>query len=166
MALDKMVDSTQLDADLTSVADAIRAKSGGSGQLAFPAGFVSEIQAIPSGGGGAGIISSDNYDFVFGIVTVGANTVSKALQVGYYLLGLLGENPAGSLVKNWWGIVDWDGTTVNNLAFCTDQNGANFYRFRNGSFTSVSNSQSYDALIRSGDKYLIAAMYWKGGPTV
>lgn len=38
--------------DLTSVADAIRAKSGGSSQLAFPAGFVSEIQAIPSGGGG------------------------------------------------------------------------------------------------------------------
>ena len=46
------VDSTQLDSDLTSVADAIRAKSGGSSQLAFPAGFVSEIQAIPSGGGG------------------------------------------------------------------------------------------------------------------
>ncbi len=52
MALDKMVDSTQLDSDLTSVADAIRAKSGGSGQLAFPSGFVSEIGNIPSGGGG------------------------------------------------------------------------------------------------------------------
>lgn len=52
MALDKLVDSSQLDSDLTSVADAIRAKSGGSSQLAFPAGFVSEIQAIPSGGGG------------------------------------------------------------------------------------------------------------------
>lgn len=51
MALDKLVDSTQLDADLTSVANAIRAKSGGSSQLAFPAGFVSEISNIPSGGG-------------------------------------------------------------------------------------------------------------------
>ena len=51
MAYDKVVDSTQLDADLTSVANAIRAKSGGSSQLAFPAGFVSAIQAIPSGGG-------------------------------------------------------------------------------------------------------------------
>lgn len=39
-------------ADLTSVANAIRTKSGGSGQLAFPSGFVSEIGAIPSGGGG------------------------------------------------------------------------------------------------------------------
>lgn len=52
MAVDKLVDSTQLDSDLTSVADAIRAKSGGSASLAFPAGFVSEIQAIPSGGSG------------------------------------------------------------------------------------------------------------------
>lgn len=50
MSVDKLVDSTQLDSDLTSVANAIRAKSGGSGQLAFPAGFVSEIGNIPSGG--------------------------------------------------------------------------------------------------------------------
>ena len=50
MAVDKLVDSAQLDFDLTSVANAIRAKSGGSGQLAFPSGFVSEIGNIPSGG--------------------------------------------------------------------------------------------------------------------
>lgn len=49
MSVDKLVDSSQLDTDLTSVANAIRAKSGGSSQLAFPAGFVSEIQAIPTG---------------------------------------------------------------------------------------------------------------------
>ena len=51
MSVDKLVDSTQLDSDLTSVANAIRAKSGGSSQLAFPAGFVSEIGNIPGGGG-------------------------------------------------------------------------------------------------------------------
>ena len=53
MALIKLVDSAQLDADLTSVANAIRTKSGGSSQLAFPSGFISEIGNIPSGGGGA-----------------------------------------------------------------------------------------------------------------
>lgn len=46
MAVDKLVDSTKLDSDLTSVANAIRSKSGGSGQLAFPAGFVSAINGI------------------------------------------------------------------------------------------------------------------------
>lgn len=49
MAVDKLVDSTQLDADLTSVANAIRTKGGTSAQMAFPAGFVSAVQAIPTG---------------------------------------------------------------------------------------------------------------------
>lgn len=42
-----LVDST----DLTSVADAIRTKGGTSAQLEFPAGFVSAVEAIPTGGG-------------------------------------------------------------------------------------------------------------------
>ena len=49
MALDKLVDSSQLDADLTSVANAIRTKGGTSAQLAFPEDFVSAVQAIPTG---------------------------------------------------------------------------------------------------------------------
>ena len=49
MAVDKLVDSTQLDADLTSVANAIRAKSGGSNSLAFPSEFITEIASIPTG---------------------------------------------------------------------------------------------------------------------
>lgn len=39
-------------ADLTAVADAIRAKGGTSAQLVYPSGFVSAIQAIQTGGGG------------------------------------------------------------------------------------------------------------------
>lgn len=46
MALDKLVDSAQLDAGLTSIANAIRAKGGTSAQLVFPQGFVSAINAI------------------------------------------------------------------------------------------------------------------------
>ena len=46
MAYDKVIDSSKLDADLTSVADAIRAKSGTTGGLAFPDGFVSAVEEI------------------------------------------------------------------------------------------------------------------------
>lgn len=46
MAVDKLVDSTQLDSDLTSVANAIRTRGGTSSQLAFPNGFVSAVGAI------------------------------------------------------------------------------------------------------------------------
>lgn len=49
MAVDKLVDSTQLDSDLTSVANAIRTKGGTSAQLAFPSGFVTAVQNIPTG---------------------------------------------------------------------------------------------------------------------
>ena len=52
MALDKLVDSSQLDSDLTSVANAIRTKGGTSAQLAFPQGFVDAVEAIETGGGG------------------------------------------------------------------------------------------------------------------
>lgn len=51
MSVDKLVDSTQLDADLTSVANAIRTKGGTSASLVFPTGFVNAIAAIPTGGG-------------------------------------------------------------------------------------------------------------------
>lgn len=50
MAYDKVIDSTQLDADLTTVAAAIRTKGGTSAQLSFPSGFASAIAAISTGG--------------------------------------------------------------------------------------------------------------------
>ena len=50
MAYDKIVDSTQLNSDLTDVADAIRTKGGTSSPLSFPTGFVNAIDAIQTGG--------------------------------------------------------------------------------------------------------------------
>lgn len=58
MSADKLVDSTQLDTDLASVASAIRTKGGTSAQLAFPNGFISAIESI-SGGGTASLISKN-----------------------------------------------------------------------------------------------------------
>ena len=57
MAVDKLVDSSQLNSDLTSVANAIRTKGGTSASLSFPAGFVSAIGNIPTGGGGGNIVT-------------------------------------------------------------------------------------------------------------
>lgn len=52
MAYDKVIDSAVLDANLTSVADAIRAKGGTTEALSFPDGFVSALEGIQVGGGG------------------------------------------------------------------------------------------------------------------
>ena len=48
MAYDKVIDSSVLEADLTSVADAIRGKTGTTGELAFPDGYVSAVNDISS----------------------------------------------------------------------------------------------------------------------
>lgn len=50
MANYKVVDAEQLDNDLTSVADAIREKSGTDDSLAFPEGFVSAVEGIIQNG--------------------------------------------------------------------------------------------------------------------
>lgn len=49
MAYDKVVDSTVLNAGLTQIAGAIRAKTGTGGTLTFPSGFVSAIEGLSVG---------------------------------------------------------------------------------------------------------------------
>lgn len=55
MAL-KLVDATQLDSDLTSVADAIRTAGGTSAPLTFPSDFVSAIGNISGGSADAHVV--------------------------------------------------------------------------------------------------------------
>lgn len=74
MAVDKLVDSTQLDTDLTAVANAIRTKGGTSASLAFPNGFVDAIDAIETGGGGgeeidAFIMRTTSGDYINNTIT-------------------------------------------------------------------------------------------------
>lgn len=46
MAEYKVVDIEKLDTDLTTVADAIRAKTGGEEPLSFPEGMAGEVDAV------------------------------------------------------------------------------------------------------------------------
>lgn len=82
MAIDKLVDSAQLESDLTSVANAIRAKTGGTADLAFPADFVSEIGSISGGGGYTidDVIEHDNY--IGNITYTGTHVIPPAAFFG------------------------------------------------------------------------------------
>ena len=51
MATYKVVDAEQLNADMSSVADSIRTKGGTTDALAWPDGYKTAIDSIPSGGG-------------------------------------------------------------------------------------------------------------------
>lgn len=88
MAYDKVVDSQQLDADLISVANAIRTRGGTSAQLAFPADFVSAVQAIPAGGDtGTEIFSAGVFTGISGVTRLGAGTMVTTPNIVVYGTG-------------------------------------------------------------------------------
>ena len=102
MSVDKLVDSAQLDADLTSVANAIRAKGGTSAQLAFPTGFVNAIGAIPTGGGGW----SDS--------DIAARNISGAITIsGVPTIGAQAFNNCAGITS----VFSSDATTIEAYAF-------------------------------------------------
>ena len=84
MSVDKVVDSAQLDADLTSIANAIRTKGGTSASLAFPSGFVTAIGNISTGItptgtknitiSSSGTTTEDVTNYASAAITVGAGT--------------------------------------------------------------------------------------------
>lgn len=78
MALDKAVDSATLDAGLTKIANAIRAKGGTDGTMQFPDEFAALIEAIEAGGGGA---SGITYGVYIPTSTGTSHTIEHALGV-------------------------------------------------------------------------------------
>lgn len=61
MALDKVVDSAALDAGMTSVANAIRAKGGTTEPLSWPDGFKAAVDSITGGIAGAVLLESGEF---------------------------------------------------------------------------------------------------------
>lgn len=101
MALDKVVDSAALDAGMTAVADAIRAKAGTTDQLAWPDGFRTAIEAI-SGGGASGLLY-DVGEFIFD-----SDTASNSIESKKLIPHNLGDTPDFILVwtDHWAGITE------------------------------------------------------------
>lgn len=60
-----MADYLTTDTELTSIANAIRTKGGTSAQLTYPAGFVSAIEAIPTGGSAETYIEMAQNDYSY-----------------------------------------------------------------------------------------------------
>lgn len=94
MVINKIVNATQLDADLTDIADAIRAKGGTSAQLQFPSGFVDAVEAIETGGGGVTIdevaernfpdsitINADILDYAFAYANTKNVTIASGKKI-------------------------------------------------------------------------------------
>ena len=94
MAEHKVVNTTQLDSDLTSIANAIRAKAESSDALSFPSGFVDAIANLATGGGLPSNISAiAGGTFVLTDNTEDAPTLTHNLGVSanFYLIRVQGD---------------------------------------------------------------------------
>lgn len=140
MAYDKAVDSTQLDAGLTEIANAIRTKGGTEEQLIFPGGFASAIQAITTGGGaGVDIVITSTITNP----TEFANVISNSTGLAQYVFAV-------KAYKN--------GVMVNNQALCgaVINNVGCGIRYRDGAYNPIyAWSDSYDFFMTIGDIYTI-----------
>ena len=104
MAYDKVVDSGVLDSGLTSIANKIRSRSGGSNQLVFPTGFVSEIDNIPTGGGGEEVEEKDVNFYDYDGTVVASYTAAE-----FAALSTMPANPTheGLTAQGWnWTLSD------------------------------------------------------------
>lgn len=80
------------DTSLTSIAEAIRTKGGTTDQLVFPAGFISAIEAIKTGGGVGGNLVTGEVTFESDL-----NLYSKSLTID---TGLVTATAAMIIAKN------------------------------------------------------------------
>lgn len=103
-----MADYLTTDTELTSVADAIRTKGGTSAALTYPAGFVSAIQAIPTGITPTGTVSItengtvDVTNYASASVNVSGGVVNTCTvtidEVGVTCSGFSDHTPTGAYV--------------------------------------------------------------------
>lgn len=125
-----MADYLTTDTELTSIANAIRTKGGTSAQLAYPAGFVSAINAIPTGGGGGTWtdISSKfhlcdwDYDIVSNGVTVSAfsngEMVTLCIAVSASAANAIGDDGAYIQIDDWHYHPSLNGVWQGDLHNC------------------------------------------------
>ena len=119
-------------ADLTAVADAIRAKGGISGPLVYPDGFVTAIQAIETGGGGG---SDELVNSLIERTISGTYVNNTVTIIGRY--GLAGCTKLTSVVLP--AVRTTDGNSMNGCSALTKADFSNLQNIRYSTFYSNKN---------------------------
>lgn len=151
-----MADYVVSDASLAAVADAIRAKGGTSAPLAFPAGFVSAIGEIETGGG-----ADQDLDFNFISVhtrsfTAADNSIKDAGVFKTFLRNLF-EIPSSVADNNVaWSVCD-PPAPFTNMALAHPVGDALAYRCKSGGGVEHKGYQSgYALYVQAGMKFRVA----------
>lgn len=124
-------------AELTSVADAIRAKGGTTAQLVYPSGFVSAINAIETGGGGG---SDELVNSLIDRTISGVYVNNTVTAIGVY--GLAGCTKLTSVVLP--AVRRTDG---NAMTGCSELTKADFSNLQTIRYSTFYNNKKLIALI-------------------
>lgn len=136
MAVDKLVDSTQLDADLTSVADAIRQKTGGATSLQFPADFIREILTLQPP------------------IVPQVETLESSLSLSSGATGVISVRLDAQPSQNWLVSVFGNGLTVSPASITFDSTNWNVWQPISVTAPSVESTTEYYVSLINSDKLL------------
>lgn len=132
------------DTSLTAVADAIRAKTGGTADLAFPADFVSEIGSIETGGGVwaefTAASSASSTGAAFNLLFPNAETKAQCVWAAVI------KNKASADFPNNQVVVL---QRFKNGYLTTQQ----AIRYRSGSYSAAAIANNYDGVVEIGDTF-------------
>lgn len=157
-----IVNSTMLDAGLTQIANAIRAKGGTSAQLAFPDGMAAAIAAIEAGGGGADVFHSEITPATSGeVITV--QLADTARDVRVIVVRMQGTNFSGSVYSSVCSIgVVLGSPPRSDSAMASVQIGTVYYKSGNSWDTSSSISAMYYNSVPDGSYDYNSYKVWHG----
>ena len=168
MSVDKLVDSTQLDTDLTSIANAIRTKGGTSASLAFPAGFVSAIEAISGGGGGLSVeefsATPASTDATISFNASGYTIPTKFIV--FITSGISTGDGTNIIIRSGYytnqsvvGMLSQPGSASQSRYFVWKANGSSDYYSPNGQTFNMSGS-TLSLKLNSNHKFLAGETYY------
>ncbi len=140
---------------LSAIADAIRGKTGKSGELTLDQ-MAEEIAGIETGGGSDNFsFVCDNYEIHATIIAVGANTVTNLSTMKSYFRGVLGfdYDPVSCTLLTPMG-------AINNELIYFGAGVIGFTRFRDGAVNGANTDDSYDLRLAEGAKYHVVFQRW------
>lgn len=136
MAVDKLVDSTQLDTDLSSIANAIRQKTGNETSLRFPADFISEILTLRPP------------------LIPQVETLESSISLNSEATGTISVRLDAEPSRNWLVSVFGNGLTVSPASITFDSTNWNVWQQISVTAPTVESTTEYYVSLINSDKLL------------